>query len=125
MKVIEQQFPVELLIIMHRVAQPFESLMNLSIENYVSDLTLRLNRSDEHVNSLHNFNEMSVRQVMRMKIIISSSDVDITPNSHGYPTKKSKVLVTRMNVSILRMKVVQVSYFICWFFFLRECNHVV
>ena len=32
-------------------------------------------RSDQPVNSPHNFNEMPVRHVLRMKIIISLSDV--------------------------------------------------
>ena len=31
-------------------------------------------------------------------------DLDITPDSHDYPTKKSMVLVWRMNVSILGIK---------------------
>ena len=42
-----------------------------------------------------------------MKIIISlikRCDLDITSNSHDYPTKKSMVLVRRMNSWILGMK---------------------
>ena len=31
-------------------------------------------------------------------------DLDISPNSHDYPTKKSIVLVRRMKFSILGMK---------------------
>ena len=57
--------------------------------------------SDQQVNSPHNFNEVSVGQVLRMKI---RCDVDMTPNSHDYPKKKSLVLVRRMNISILAMK---------------------
>ena len=45
--------------------------------------------SDQQVNSLHNFNEVSVGQVLRMKI---RCDVDMT-------TQKR-----RMNISILAMK---------------------
>ena len=102
--------------------------------------------SEQHVNSPHNFIEISVRQVLRIKIknyqgpvagsLVSANrwlrgvktfwfpwyltpvsanhassnpgqlercDLDITPNSHGYPTKKSMVLVRRMNVSIVEM----------------------
>ena len=40
---------------------------------------------DQQVNSPHNFNEMSVRQVLRMKL--KRRDLDITPNSHNYPAK--------------------------------------
>ena len=40
-----------------------------------------------------------------MKIIISlRCGLDITPNSHDYPTKKAIILVRRMNASILRME---------------------
>ena len=61
----------------------------------------------QFVNSPHNFNEMLVRQVLRMKNIISLSqrcDFDVTPNSHDYPRKKAKVQVRRMNFSIVGMK---------------------
>ena len=58
-------------------------------------------RSDQHVNFPHNFNEMSVRQILRMT---NRCGLDKTPNSHEYPAKKSMVLVRRMYVSILGMK---------------------
>ena len=49
-------------------------------------------RSGQYVNSPHNFNEMSVRQVLRMKIIISLRfDFDITPNSYDYLRKNIHV----------------------------------
>ena len=62
--------------------------------------------SGAFVNSLHDFNEMSVRQVLTMKIIITLKrcDIDVTPNSHDHPTKKSMVLVGRINVSIVGIK---------------------
>ena len=61
--------------------------------------------SNKYVNSLHSFNEMSVRQVLRMKIIITlRCDLDKTPNSHDYSTKKSMVLVGRMNASTRQIK---------------------
>ena len=65
----------------------------------LNPLTLR---GDYHVNSPHNFNEMLVTQVLRMKIIISlRCDIDITTNSHDFLTKKSMVRGGRMNDSIL------------------------
>ena len=48
--------------------------------------------SDQNVNSPHNLNKMSVKEVL-------------TPSFYAdYPTKNSMVLVRRMNVSILRIK---------------------
>ena len=40
--------------------------------HHLNPLTLS---SDQHVNSTHNFNEMSVRQVLRIWIIISLTEV--------------------------------------------------
>ena len=62
--------------------------------------------SDQRANYPRNFNEMSTRQVLGMKINISlrGETLIMTSNSHNYPTKKYMVLVTRMNVSILVMK---------------------
>ena len=47
-----------------------------------------------------------MRQILRMKVIIRLRGVnlDMTPNSHDYRTKKSVVLVRRINISILEMK---------------------
>ena len=63
-------------------------------------------RNAQHVNSPHIFNEMSVRQVLRMRLIIRLTGVilNIIPNSLDYPTKKSMALVRRMKVLILGMK---------------------
>ena len=61
-------------------------------------------RSDQYVNSLHNFNEMSDTEVLRMKMSIRLKGVILTPNSHDYPTKKSMSLVRRMNVSLFGVK---------------------
>ena len=36
---------------------------------------LLIAQSDRYVNSLHNFKEMSVRQVLRMRIIINLEDI--------------------------------------------------
>ena len=72
--------------------------------------------SDRHVNSPHNLNEVSVRQVLRIKNIISlRCDFDITPNSHDFIKEKYMVLVRRMNVSILAMvKMVEVRHGACY-----------
>ena len=63
-------------------------------------------RTHRYVNPPHNFTDkMLVRQVLRMKNIISlRCDLDITPNSHDYRTRKSMFLVGRINVSIVGMK---------------------
>ena len=72
--------------------------------------------SDRDVNSPHNLNEMSVRQVLTIKDIISlRCDFDITKNSHDYIKEKYIVLVRRMNVSILAMvEMVEVHHGVCY-----------
>lgn len=76
---------------------------------FINPLTPR--SSDQYINSPHNFNDMSVSQALRMKIIISlRDDLYTTPNSRDYPVKKSMVLhvltCRRMNInfSILGIK---------------------
>ena len=62
------------------------------------------------------FNEMSVRQVLRIRKIISFSlrcDLYLTPNSHDYAAKKSMVLVRIINVSIVGMKGFKMAEH-CW-----------
>ena len=77
-------------------------------------------RSDRCVNSLHKTNEMSVRQVLRMKIIVLRGVIVIyNTNSHDHPTKNSVVPVGRMNVSILT----GVSLFFCFWVKLQQRSY--
>ena len=64
-------------------------------------------RSDQYVNSPHNFNEDT--EVLRIKMSIRLKGVILTPNSHDYPTKKSMSLVRRMNVSLFGVKTLRFS----------------
>ena len=58
-----------------------------------------------YVNSPHSFNEMSVTAIEGKDYYqLNRCDLDISLNSHDYPTEKSKLLVRRMNVPILEMK---------------------
>ena len=64
-------------------------------------------RSNQHVNSPHNLNNMFVKTGIEKEdnYQLKRCGFDLTPNSYDYPTKKSMVLVRRINVSILGVKI--------------------